>query len=108
MLNLQNIRLIAVHSKLLCVPMLKRPTTVPRNFHEEFKNPFQTPAEPKTKQQPPPLAVSSKFQIFKDEDSPVILDMAEERLKLAQELNTDNQPTDIYAGLNLERMYTHP
>lgn len=107
MLNVLNIRLIAGRSRSLVDQLLKR-QIVHRYFHEEFKNTAPTPAESKAKPHPSPLAVSSKYQMFKNEDSPVILDMAEERLKIEQETETNGQPTDMYAGLNLNSKYSTP
>lgn len=52
-----------------------------------------------------PAAVSSKFKVFKDEESPVILDIEEERRKY-QELNKNlENPVveDEFSGINLQR-----
>lgn len=49
-----------------------------------------------------PTAVANKFQIFKDDDSSVILDIDEERLKLSAESEAEEAMPDIYAGLNVQ------
>jgi hypothetical protein len=53
-----------------------------------------------------PSAISGKYQIFKDEDAPVILDVEEERLKHLQTLDLPHkQYEDEFSGLNLESEY---
>lgn len=49
-------------------------------------------------------SIASKYQVFRNEDSSTILDINEERFKYAQFLE-QQEDFDIYAGLNLERMY---
>ncbi|EFA03531.2 uncharacterized protein LOC658939 [Tribolium castaneum] len=67
-----------------------------------------------TKTQPPdtsqsttktPLGeMSSKYQIFRDEDSEVILDIYEDRSKYANPVNAiEEEEPDPFVGLNLER-----
>lgn len=75
-----------------------------RNFHDEFTNPPIPPAKEKPKPNPLPTAVASKFEIFKDEDSTIILDIAEERMKMQKVLEHEQKVDDIYEGLNLESM----
>ncbi|GLH00535.1 Uncharacterized protein GBIM_06885 [Gryllus bimaculatus] len=47
-----------------------------------------------------PFSTLEKYKIFKDEDSPVIFDIVEERFKTLQ---YDPETQDGYQGLNLER-----
>lgn len=76
-------------------------TQVPRCFHEEFTVPplKTTKIQPKTV----PTAVASKYQLFKDDDASVILDIEEERQRLTDDTSSEETLPDIYAGLNLER-----
>ncbi|PNF32411.1 hypothetical protein B7P43_G04874 [Cryptotermes secundus] len=52
-----------------------------------------------------PSAISSKYQVFRDEDATVILDVEEERLKHLQtlELPQEQDKEDEFSDLNLER-----
>jgi hypothetical protein len=52
-----------------------------------------------------PSAISSKYQVFRDEDAAVILDVEEERLKHQQtlELPQEQDKEDEFSDLNLER-----
>lgn len=52
-----------------------------------------------------PSAISSKYQVFRDEDSAVILDVEEERLKHLQtlELSQEEDKEDEFSDLNLDR-----
>lgn len=73
----------------------------PRNFHEEFT---VAPAKPtKVQLKTVPTAVASKYQLFKDDDASVILDIEEERQRLTDDTSSEETLPDIYAGLNLER-----
>lgn len=59
-----------------------------------------------TEKQQIPSAISSKYQIFKDEDAAVILDVEEERLKHLETLHIPHkQYEDEFSGLNLESEY---
>lgn len=49
-------------------------------------------------------SIATKYQIFRNEESSTILDINEERFKYAQFLE-QQEDFDIYAGLNLNRMY---
>lgn len=49
-------------------------------------------------------SISSKYQVFRNEDSSTILDVNEERFKYAQFLETEEE-FDIYSGINLNRKY---
>jgi len=52
-------------------------------------------------------AVGSKYQVFRDEDSEIIMDVNEERLKYATSLQTEElEEKDPFEGLNLERGIT--
>lgn len=53
-----------------------------------------------------PSAISGKYQVFRDEDAAVILDVEEERLKHLETLDlTHKQYEDEFSGLNLESKY---
>jgi hypothetical protein len=56
-------------------------------------------------QQQIPSAISLKYQVFRDEDAAVILDVEEERLKHLEILDVPHQQykDDEFSGLNLER-----
>ncbi|XP_057666132.1 uncharacterized protein K12H4.2 [Diorhabda carinulata] len=47
--------------------------------------------------------MSSKYQVYHDKDSEIILDVYEERLKYSQLLEDEEVEEDRYQGLNLER-----
>jgi hypothetical protein len=51
-----------------------------------------------------PSAISSKYQIFRDEDATVILDVEEEKSKHLQSLKfpQEQDKEDEFSGLNLE------
>jgi hypothetical protein len=50
-----------------------------------------------------PSAISGKYQVFRDEDAAVILDVEEERLKHLETLDLPHkQNEDEFSGLNLE------
>lgn len=48
-------------------------------------------------------AIASKYQVFRNEDASIILDVNEERFKYAQFIEMEEE-IDIYAGLNLNSM----
>jgi hypothetical protein len=51
-------------------------------------------------------AISGKYQVFRDEDATVILDVEEERLKHLETLDIRHkQYEDEFSGLNLESKY---
>lgn len=104
MLNLLSNRLY-FNPQSLSRQLVYNLSNIYRNFHDEFTKP-----PPPTKENPKPnlvpTAVASKFQIFKDEDSTIILDIAEERLKMQQQELIIEQKDDIYDGLNLESLYS--
>jgi hypothetical protein len=52
-----------------------------------------------------PSAISSKYQVFRDEDASVILDVEEERLQHMQtlELPQEQEKEDEFSDLNLDR-----
>lgn len=54
-----------------------------------------------------PSAISSKYQVFRDEDAAVILDVEEEKLKHVQtlELPEEQDKEDEFSDLNLERKW---
>lgn len=90
-----------------------------RRFHDEFTTPEpRIPAKkpPQESQKPIPTAVANKYQVFRDADATVILDVDEERQRLQDSIlaaeiadaeNADTEAEDgtdsIYAGLNMER-----
>ena len=78
----------------------------PRVLHERF---YQDDAKERctgTEKQQIPSAISSKYQIFRDEDAKVILDVEEERLKYLETLHIPHkQYEDEFSGLNLESEY---
>ncbi|CAG9862968.1 unnamed protein product [Phyllotreta striolata] len=51
-------------------------------------------------------AMSSKYQVYKDEDSEVILDVFEERLKYSDLQEEDEEKKERFEGLNLNRGVT--
>lgn len=74
-----------------------------RFFHEDFT---VLPVKPtKIQLKTVPTAVASKYQLFKDDDSSVILDIEEERQRLTDNISSEEPLPDIYAGLNLERTF---
>ncbi|CAH1113848.1 unnamed protein product [Psylliodes chrysocephalus] len=50
--------------------------------------------------------MSSKYQVYHDEDSEIILDVYEERLKYSQLAEENEEVDDRYTGLNLKRGIT--
>jgi hypothetical protein len=59
-----------------------------------------------TDKQQIPSAISGKYQVFRDEDATVILDVEEERLKHLETLDLpQKQYEDEFSGLNLESKY---
>lgn len=50
-----------------------------------------------------PTAVTSKYEIFRDENATVILDVEEEREKLNTNVETEESVADPFEGLNLKR-----
>ena len=53
-----------------------------------------------------PSAISGKYQVFRDEDASVILDVEEERLKHLETLDLPHkQYEDEFSGLNLQSKY---
>jgi len=56
-----------------------------------------------TEKQQIPSAISGKYQVFRDEDAAVILDVEEERLKHLETRDLPHkQYEDEFSGLNLE------
>lgn len=68
------------------------------------KTKSQPPSEADKKPKPALGDMSSKYQVFRDEDSEVILDIYEDRSKYASPLNAleEDQEADPLEGLNLE------
>jgi hypothetical protein len=59
-----------------------------------------------TERQQIPSTISGKYQVFRDEDAAVILDVEEERLKHLETLDLPHkQYDDEFSGLNLESKY---
>lgn len=67
-------------------------------FHDEFISPPVKSLKTEEKLQP---AVSAKYQIFRDENASVILDVNEERMKMITD-HVIEKPTSAYEGINLE------
>lgn len=95
------------YTRYIIAPVTKRNI---RQFHDEFN---QNSIVPPIKEATPklvPTAVASRYQVFKDEDASVILDIDEERERLSGEGDLDDIENetlpDIYAGLNMERELT--
>lgn len=72
-----------------------------RYFHEDFTVPPVKPTKIQLKTVP--TAIASRYQLFKDDDASVILDIEEERQRLTDGMSSEETLPDIYAGLNLER-----
>ncbi|KAI8126397.1 hypothetical protein FF38_08415 [Lucilia cuprina] len=112
MLNSRLFRLI--HDKRLSVPVL-------RCFHHEFTKP-EPEKSPKEKQEKQNIqaesvnnqqedndltrALGQKYKIFREEESPEILDIFEERQRYQTQDEPDEIEDDSYAGLNLKRGLT--
>lgn len=71
-------------------------------FHDEFTSPPAAVKSPKIEEKIQP-AVSAKYQIFRDENASVILDVNEERMKMITD-HVIETPTSVYEGINLESM----
>lgn len=105
-------KLLSTSSRLSC-------TRIARLFHDEFSSP--DPANPKkhtNKQEqhiPSAGSIANKYQIFRDVDASVILDVEEER-QLQRQQHQDETRRDvedmdsgkplpsIFNGINLQRM----
>lgn len=102
---LNNFRLFRlIHDKRLSVPVL-------RCFHHEFNNPFAINAKkPKVDEDKPKVedtpvltgAISQKFKVFREEESPEIFDVVEERERYEQQDEPEDLYENAYVGLNLE------
>lgn len=92
---LRILRRTGLHTKTL------RQLGVVRNIHDEFQTP-ETADKEKIKPKLTP-AISSKFQIFADDDSAVILDVEEERLNQTQKIIIPQ--VDIYEGINMQSKF---
>lgn len=82
------------------------PSTLNRFFHDEFTQPPQKPnpfIEKKINVPATPTAVAAKYQVFRDDDAPIILDIDEERQRHSNQIEIEETLPDIYADLNLER-----
>ncbi|XP_049297138.1 uncharacterized protein LOC125771007 [Anopheles funestus] len=95
------------------IPKLNRGLIMPafRSFHDEFSSKVpleEVRKQTKEKQQNVPSArsIAAKYQVFRDTDAPVILDVDEERLLheagLQQPEKVHDLP-DMYSGINLAR-----
>lgn len=74
-----------------------------RQFHEDFSAPPLPIDKEKRKENLTPGAVASKYDIFRDDESPIILDVDEERSRYNSEIETVLPVRDQYEGINLER-----
>lgn len=100
-----------IRPTLRCTNLLPRRTTAlfnTRQFHDEFNQ--KRPPPPNSEEvvaKLVPTAVAARYQVFKDEDATVILDVDEERQRLSADSGEADQESDslpdIYAGLNMER-----
>lgn len=70
-----------------------------RRFHDEFTTPDSLDKKARV-----PNAIGNKFKQFVDKDAPIILDVNEERQRIRTGLEEDNQPSEPYLDMNLERM----
>ncbi|XP_075162074.1 ribosomal silencing factor RsfS-like protein, 312 [Haematobia irritans] len=100
MINYRIFRLI--HEKRLRIPVL-------RSFHHEFSKPDSKTSDEskqnieKTDTKPLTGAMSHKFKVFREEESPEILDVVEERERYQIEDDPHEVYDDAYMGLNLKR-----
>uniref|UniRef100_A0A1I8PGQ6 Mitochondrial assembly of ribosomal large subunit protein 1 n=1 Tax=Stomoxys calcitrans TaxID=35570 RepID=A0A1I8PGQ6_STOCA len=108
MLSVRLFRLI--HDKRLSVPFI-------RCFHHEFSKPEIKTGEGEKKNNKTSTgaiteestesiltgAMSQKFKVFREEESPEILDVIEERERYQTEDDADDMYDDAYMGLNLKR-----
>lgn len=75
-----------------------------RQFHDEFQN-KEPPIVKNSKTSTVPAAISLKYKMFQESDSPVILDIDEERQRIRDgDLDYDGRPKvrEMYEGLNLK------
>lgn len=101
-----------IRPTLRCTNLPRRTTALfkTRQFHDEFnQKPPPPPNSTEVVAKLVPTAVAARYQVFKDEDATVILDVDEERQRLSgvgdsgeEDQESDSLP-DIYAGLNMER-----
>jgi hypothetical protein len=78
----------------------------PRVLLEKFYQDDAKGRRTGTETQQIPSAISGKYQIFRDQDAAVILDVEEERMKHLQTLDLPHkQYEDEFSGLNLESEY---
>lgn len=100
MLNLRYLkRLVPSNTTRHCIQL-----QLAKHFHDEFTNdPPKTSTNPKNKFTRTTPAVSTKFNVFSDDNASVILDVEEERQRVAEEIDQiDDVLDDAYSGLNLE------
>lgn len=78
--------------------------TLARYCHDESKkDPSELFTQPKDKLRTTTPAVATKFNVFSDENAPVILDVDEERQRLSEDVAEEDDLLDnAYSGLNLE------
>jgi hypothetical protein len=76
----------------------------PRLLHERLYQDDSKDRRKGTETQEIPSAISLKYQVFRDEDAAVILDVEEERLKHLETLEGPHEQFkgDEFSGLNLE------
>ncbi|XP_037043960.1 mitochondrial assembly of ribosomal large subunit protein 1 [Bradysia coprophila] len=79
--------------------------TLAKHFHDDFtKDPSKFEPQRNDKLRTTTPAVASKFNVYSDENAPVIFDVDEERQRISEDIaETDDLLDDVYAGLNLER-----
>lgn len=82
------------------------PRQSPRMLLERFYQDDGKERRTATDKQQIPSAISDKYQVFRDEDAAVILDVEEERLKHLETVDLSRkQYEDEFSGLNLESKY---
>ncbi|KAJ6622137.1 Mitochondrial assembly of ribosomal large subunit protein 1 [Pseudolycoriella hygida] len=98
MFSVRNLaRLSYLRTKRLCMA---------RHLHDDHKmDPSKIVTNPKDKVPTTSPAVASKFNVYTDDTVSVILDVDEERQRIAEEITETDEILDYkaYAGLNLER-----
>lgn len=92
-------------TRLPCVRTNRQCIILAKHFHDESTNdPPKLVTNPRNKFRTTTPAVASKFNVFRDENASVILDVEEERDRITEDIEQTYNPFDnAYSGLNLER-----
>lgn len=84
--------------------LLRNRNLISRKFHEEFQT--KEPPVVKKLKSSAPGAISTKYEIFQESDSQIILDIDEERQRIADgiiDVEYDKPKIrEVYLGVNLE------